>query len=300
MILPLLGIFYNNVSFFYLHETCKCFDLWKTSFRISLTAFVVSIFKWVDPSLGRLAHMDGPWIFSTTNTLGLDRISLFFVILTTFIFPLCFLYSWILVKQQPIAKITLVNYFNSFFFLQYCILKVFLAKDLFTFFIFFEATLIPMILIICSLGPGDRRIKANYYFIFYTLVGSISLLFSILIIYTEKGTVSFLLLFNSEWGNIRIQLMLWFCFFLSFAIKMPMFPFHIWLPEAHVEAPTAASIILAALLLKLGGYGFIRFIPIFPYAYIFFNPLMYTLGIISIIYASLVTIRQIDLKKIID
>ena len=110
--------------------------------------------------------------------------------------------------QQNIAKHDLLNYLNSFFFLQYCILKVFLAKDLFTFFIFFEATLLPMILIIGSLGPGDRRIKANYYFIFYTLVGSILLLFSILVIYVEKGTVNFLLLFNSEWDNIRIQLLL--------------------------------------------------------------------------------------------
>jgi NADH-quinone oxidoreductase subunit M len=201
--------------------------------------------------------------------------------------------------QQHISKHDLLIYVNSLFMLQFFILKVFLAKDLFSFFIYFEATLIPMVLIIGSLGPGDRRIKANYYFVFYTLGGSILLLFAVLVIYVEKGTVDFLLLFNSEWDNLRIQLVLWFCFFLSFAIKMPMFPFHVWLPEAHVEAPTAASVILAALLLKLGGYGLIRFIPIFPYAYIFFNPLMYTLGIISIIYASLVTIRQIDLKKII-
>jgi NADH-quinone oxidoreductase subunit M len=304
VIAPIWGIFLNNILFFYLPKTGKCFDLWNFNFRLSLSIFALSLLLW--PSLSwqqgsnaQEFYLGSSWAFGTTYTYGLDRISLFFIILTTFIFPLCFLYSWDLVMQQNIAKHDLLNYLNSFFFLQYCILNVFLAKDLFTFFIFFEATLLPMILIIGSLGPGDRRIKANYYFIFYTLVGSILLLFSILVIYVEKGTVNFLLLFNSEWDNIRIQLLLWFCFFLSFAIKMPMFPFHIWLPEAHVEAPTTASVILAALLLKLGGYGFIRFIPIFPYAYIFFNPLMYTLGIISIIYASLVTIRQIDLKKII-
>jgi NADH-quinone oxidoreductase subunit M len=120
------------------------------------------------------------------------------VILTTFIFPLCFLYSRDLAIQQHVNKSDLLIYYINFFFLQFCVLKVFLARDLFSFFIYFEATLIPMVLIIGSLGPGDRRVKANYYFVFYTLVGSILLLFSILVIYVEKGTVDFLLLFNSE------------------------------------------------------------------------------------------------------
>ena len=228
---------------------------------------------------------------------GIDGISFFFVLLTTFIIPLCLLYSWNLMCRYSFfqTKIYIINFLLLMFF----VLNVFCTINLFIFFIFFEAILIPMLLIIGAWGPGDRRIKANYYFIFYTLIGSILLLFAILVIFIEKGTTDFFLLFNTHWYSVRVELILCLCFFLSFAIKMPMFPFHIWLPEAHVEAPTAASVVLAALLLKLGGYGFIRFLPLFPYAYLYYTPLMYTLGVVSILYASFVTIRQIDLKKII-
>jgi len=236
------------------------------------------------------------WLFGNA-VWGVDGISFFFVLLTTFIIPLCLLYSWNLMHRYSFFQIKI--YVVNFLLLMFFVLNVFCTLNLFVFFIFFEAILMPMVLIIGIWGPGDRRIKANYYFIFYTLVGSILLLFAILVIFTERGTTDFFLLFNMHWESTRVQLILWFCFFLSFAIKMPMFPFHIWLPEAHVEAPTAASVVLAALLLKLGGYGFIRFLPLFPYAYIYFNPLMYTLGVVSVIYASFVTIRQIDLKKII-
>jgi NADH-quinone oxidoreductase subunit M len=274
--------------------------LMELSLFISTGVFILNIFLWeqVEPVFqgGYHCWFTFNWLLGYCS-FGLDGISFFFILLTTFIFPLCFLYSWTLIYKYNFIKIKL--YLVNFLFLQFFILNVFCTLNLFIFFIFFEAILIPMVLIIGIWGPGDRRIKANYYFIFYTLVGSILLLFAILVIYLETGTSDFLILFNLNWATTRVQLALWFCFFLSFAIKMPMFPFHIWLPEAHVEAPTAASVILAALLLKLGGYGFIRFLPLFPYAYIYFNPLMYTLGVISIIYASFVTIRQIDLKKII-
>jgi NADH-quinone oxidoreductase subunit M len=273
--------------------------LMELSLLITTGVFILNIFLWKNIQLYFI--FGGYYCFFTVGwfnaAFGIDGISFFFVLLTTFIFPLCFLYSWTLVYKHTFESIKL--YAANFLFLEFFILNVFCTLNLFIFFIFFEAILIPMILIIGIWGPGDRKIKANYYFIFYTLVGSILLLFAIIVIYVKTGTSDFLLLFNLNWEDIRVQLVLWFCFFLSFAIKMPMFPFHIWLPEAHVEAPTAASVILAALLLKLGGYGFIRFLPLFPYAYLYFNPLMYTLGVVSIIYASLVTIRQIDLKKII-
>jgi len=298
LLVPLLGAFF----ILFIPEKFGKLVLMEISFMLTVTLCLLNLFLWKE--LEWFYSLDGgyhccfeiEWLFGYC-IWGLDGISFFFVLLTTMIIPLCLLYSWNLMYKYSFLQMKI--YVINFLLLMFFVLNVFCTLNLFVFFIFFEAILIPMVLIIGIWGPGDRRIKANYYFIFYTLVGSILLLFAILVIFTERGTADFLLLFNVYWESTRVQLILWFCFFLSFAIKMPMFPFHIWLPEAHVEAPTAASVILAALLLKLGGYGFIRFLPLFPYAYIYFNPLMYTLGVISIIYASLVTIRQIDLKKII-
>ena len=178
-------------------------------------------------------------------------------------------------------------------------LAVFCMLDLLLFYVFFESVLLPMFLIIGVWGSRERKIRAAYQFFLYTLIGSLFMLLAILLIYFQTGTTDLQVLFVSEF-SLQRQFLLWFAFFASFAVKVPMIPVHIWLPEAHVEAPTSGSVILAGVLLKLGTYGFVRYsIPLFPDASVYFTPLVYTMSIIGIIYASLTTLRQIDLKKII-
>ena len=232
--------------------------------------------------------------FSALNfVLGIDGISLFFVILTTFLIPVCILLSWtsitVYVKEYCIA----------FLVLESLLIAVFCVLDLLLFYIFFESVLIPMFIIIGVWGSRERKIRAAYQFFLYTLFGSVLMLLAILLLYFQTGTLDLEILYISKLSETR-QLFLWLAFFASFAVKVPMVPVHIWLPEAHVEAPTAGSVILAGILLKLGTYGFLRFsIPLFPYATFYFTPLIYTMSIVAIIYTSLTTLRQIDLKKII-
>ena len=226
-------------------------------------------------------------------SFGIDGISLFFILLSTFTIPLCLLTSY---KNGLI--------YVKDFCLYLIILEIFLilsfsALDLIAFFIFFECILIPMFFIIGIWGSRERRIKASFLFFIYTLFGSIFLFFTILILYYDIGTTNFNILSKS---NIMLnkQILLWFFCYIAFSVKIPTIPFHIWLPEAHVEAPTSGSVILAGLLLKLGGYAIIRvLLVIFSKATTFYLPLTDTLAIVSIIYASLTTIRQIDMKKII-
>lgn len=264
---------------------------------ISSLTFILSLFAWIffDPSSTKFQFVyDAPWL-GTSNIhliLGIDGISLFFVILTTFLIPLCLLAGWKSIEKQK-------EYVIAFLVLEALTLSVFCLLDLFLFYVFFESVLIPMFFIIGIFGSRERKIRAAYQFFLYTLLGSVLMLLGILMIYAQTGTTQVELLYTAEFSEIS-QIILWLSFFASFAVKVPMVPVHIWLPEAHVEAPTAGSVILAGIMLKLGTYGFLRFsIPLFPEASLYFTPLVFTMSVIAVMYTSLTTVRQVDLKKII-
>lgn len=227
--------------------------------------------------------------------LGIDGISLSLIILTTFIIPFCILISWNTIKKY------IRLYMIILFILETILILVFTVIDIIYFYIFYEAILIPMYMIIGIWGSRERKIKAAYQFFLYTLLGSILMLIGIFIIYLEFGTTDYIIIKAlAKELTINKQKILWVLFVISLAVKIPMIPVHIWLPEAHVEAPTAGSVILAGILLKLGTYGMLRFlIPLFPIASIYYSPIIIIISVISIVYASLTTIRQIDLKKII-
>ena len=225
--------------------------------------------------------------------MGVDGLSLFFILLTTLLTPIC-------IATNAIALEKKLNLFTALFlFMEGLLLISFSALDMFTFYVFFESVLIPMFLLIGIWGSRSRRMRAAYYLFYYTLVGSTFMLLAILYMYSELGTTSVYALQAHKFTNDE-QTILWPLIFVAFAVKVPMIPVHIWLPEAHVEAPTSGSVVLAGILLKLGGYGLLRFlIPVLPEATDFFLPLVLTLSVVSILYSSLTTLRQIDLKKII-
>ena len=263
---------------------------------VSITNFFISIYLWFifDPNITNFQFVENRlWLHDFINyKVGVDGISILFILLTTFITPLC------IISVNKTIKFKLKEFLIAILVMESLMIGVFCSLDLVIFYLFFEGGLIPMFLIIGIWG-GPKRVYAAFKFFLFTLLGSVLMLVAIISIYWISGTTDVVDLYDLG-IDPKYQNLLWLAFFSSFAVKTPMWPFHTWLPDAHVEAPTAGSVLLAAILLKMAGYGFIRFsIGLFPLASDNFVPLVYTLSLIAIIYTSFVALMQEDMKKLI-
>jgi len=291
ILLPTIGAFFLLLSTDKKTNTLKYVSLF-TSF----VNFLISIYLWIlfDPLTSNFQFIeDREWLKGFVNyKVGIDGISILFIILTTFITPIC------IISVNNSIKNNLRDFLIAILVMESLMIGVFCSLDLVIFYLFFEAGLIPMFLIIGIWG-GERRVYSAFKFFLYTLLGSVLMLVAIISIYWITGTTDITQLY--ELGiDTKYQNLLWLAFFSSFAVKTPMWPVHTWLPDAHVEAPTAGSVLLAAILLKMAGYGFIRFsLGLFPLASELFTPLVYLLSLIAIIYTSLVALMQEDMKKLI-
>ena len=262
----------------------------------SVVNFLLSVYLWYlfDPNTSEFQFVEEKnWLVGIINyKVGIDGISILFIILTTFIVPLC------IISVNNSVKIRLRDFLVAILVMESFMIGVFSALDLVVFYLFFEAGLIPMFLIIGIWG-GPKRVYSAFKFFLYTLLGSVLMLVAIISIYWITGTTDVIQLYEIRIDS-KYQSLLWLAFFSSFAVKTPMWPVHTWLPDAHVEAPTAGSVLLAAILLKMAGYGFIRFsLGLFPLASEIFTPLIYILSVIAIVFTSLIALMQEDMKKLI-
>ena len=268
-----------------------------TALWTSLIVFLLSLVLWArfDTSDAGFQFMESVnWMpeFGVAYRMGVDGVSVLFVLLSTALVPICILASWDSIQTR------VREYMVAFLVLETMMVGMFAAQDAILFYVFFEGVLIPMFLIIGVWG-GPRRVYASFKFFLYTLAGSILMLLALLAIWYQAGTTDLSVLMRTEFSS-RMQFWLFWAFFASFAVKVPMWPVHTWLPDAHVEAPTAGSVILAGVLLKMGAYGFLRFtLPMLPQASAQFAPLMFALGVVAVIYTSLVALAQTDMKKLI-